>query len=227
MSTSNQIILICADRDGTINLDENYFLGSKPHWKSQLEFLPGVTEGIRLLNDIPNAKFVMVTNQSGVALEGADFELLTEEQAHEVNRHIIAVLEDLGCRVDGYRLCPYVTSEYAKKSALKGRSVSPKYIDDIARCLKPNIGMLEDAAEMFGQKLPEIRRKFMIGDRATDVEMGLRGGCISILIESFKTRELGDVEKVLAMQKASPGKVFVAADFLEAARQIQKICTAA
>lgn len=116
-------ILICLDRDGTINLDENFYLGSKPHWKNQLEFLPGVVEGIRLLNEIPNSKIVIVTNQSGVALGGTDFEMLTEDRAREVNEHIIAELGKLGARVDGYRLCPYVTSEYAKKAAEKGRVV--------------------------------------------------------------------------------------------------------
>ena len=48
-------------------------------------------------------------------------------------------------------------------------------------CLKPNTGMLDDAALMFGKKLGEVEKKFMMGDRATDIEMGLRGGCISCL----------------------------------------------
>ncbi|MDO8516264.1 MAG: HAD-IIIA family hydrolase [bacterium] len=220
-----QAILICADRDGTINLDENFYLGSKPHWKSQLEFLPGVVEGIKLLNRIPNTKFVIVTNQAGIALEGDEFLSLTEERGHEVNQHIVDELTKLGCRVDGYQLCPYVTSAYAKKAADKGRVVAPRYIKDDARCLKPNIGMLEDAATMFGEKLENIKKKFVIGDRATDIEMGIRGNCTSVLIESFKTRELGDVEKVLAMQKdAPPGDILLVADFLEAARYIENLC---
>lgn len=217
---SNDIILICLDRDGTINLDENFYLGSQPHWKEQLSFLPGVVDGITLLNGIPNAKIVIITNQSGVALEGPAFELLTEQQAHDVNQHIITELAKRSARIDGYQMCPYVTSDYAKKAAEKGRVVNQKYIDDNAHCMKPNIGMLEGAAKMFGATLTGIEKKFMVGDRATDVEMGIRGGCASILIESFKTRELGDVEKVRAMS----GEIFIAKDFLDAARQIKARC---
>jgi histidinol phosphatase-like enzyme len=165
-----------------------------------------------------------VNNQAGVALEGPDFELLTEERAHEVNQHIIAALKDLDCRVDGYCFCPYVTHEYAHNAALKGRSVSPNYIDDKARCLKPSIGMFEDAAKLFGKTFSELQHTYMIGDRAVDIEMGLRGGCVSILVESSKTRELGDLKKVLAMQEKFPDAVFIAADFLAAAVQIRDMC---
>lgn len=216
----HDIVLICLDRDGTINLDENFYLGSQPHWKEQLSFLPGVIEGITVLNKIPRAKTVIITNQSGVALEGPAFELLTEQQAHDVNRHIVAELAKQGARIDGYQMCPYVTSDYAKKAAEKGRLINPKYVDDNARCMKPNIGMLESAAKMFGATLANTEKKFMIGDRATDVEMGIRGDCASILIESFKTRELGDVEKVRAMS----GRILIAKDFLDAARQIKALC---
>ena len=130
------VILICVYRDGTINLDENFYLGSKSHWRNQLEFLPGVVDGIKILNGIPNAKVVIVTNQSGVALQGDDFELLTEQRAREVNEHIIAELSKLGARIDGYRMCPYVTSEYAKHAAEKGREVSSEYVKDDASVLE-------------------------------------------------------------------------------------------
>ena len=59
----DNLILIFVDRDGTINLDENFYLGSRPHWKTQLLFLSGVVEGIKTLNQIPNTKIIIVTNQ--------------------------------------------------------------------------------------------------------------------------------------------------------------------
>ena len=49
-------ILVCLDRDGTINKDENYFLGSTEDWKSKVKFLPGVVKGIKLLNQISDFK---------------------------------------------------------------------------------------------------------------------------------------------------------------------------
>ncbi|HEY5220737.1 MAG TPA: HAD-IIIA family hydrolase [Candidatus Paceibacterota bacterium] len=222
MASSNHIVLICADRDGTINRDEDYYLGSNPHWKEQIEFLPGVIEGIRSLNAISNAKFVLVTNQSGVALAGPDFELLTEAAAREVNELIISKLKDDGCRVDGYRFCPFVSSDYARKAALKGRQVDARYINDNARCLKPNIGMLGDAAEMFGERLSEVRHKFMIGDRVTDVETGLRAGCVSFFVRSSRTNKNREAEKIVEIQDQFPDKVFVVSNLLEVAVQIKK-----
>ena len=160
--------------------------------RNNLNSFPASWRASTLMNAIPGSKFVIVTNQSGVALEGTDFELLTEARAMEVNEHIVSALKELGCRVDGYRFCPYVTSEYAEKAALKGRHVSPRYIDDSARCLKPNIGMVEEAAAMFGVKLADLRRGFMIGDRASDIEMGVRAGFTSFFIGSSKARQDGE-----------------------------------
>jgi histidinol phosphatase-like enzyme len=219
----SHIVLICADRDGTVNKDEDYFLGSQPQWKEQVKFLPGVIEGIRLLNVIPNSKFVLTTNQSGVALEGPDFELLTEERAKEVNEYIVSVLNDHGCHVDSYRFCPYVTSVYAAKATLKGYRVAERYINDHARCLKPNIGMLEDAAEQYGERLSGIPHKFMIGDRASDIETGLRAECVSFFVPSLENQKKSDFEKVMEAQRRSPGKVFIVGNLLEAAQQIKRI----
>ena len=228
--SNSDIILVCVDRDGTINLDENYFLGSIPHWREQVEFLPGVIEGIQLLNSLPNAKIVITTNQAGIALSGTDaisgydFDLLDEKRGREVNQHIIDTLKVVGCRVDGYELCPYVTTEYAKKAAARGRTVNPGYIKDDARCLKPNIGMLEDAAARFGKKLDGIKHKFMIGDRRTDIETGLRANCVSLFIESSKSHEFDDFRRVSELREtAKKDTVFICRDFLEAAQRIRKI----
>ena len=59
--------LVCLDRDGTINKDENYFLGSKPDWKSQIEFLPGVVKGIKLWNKISDLEIFIITNQASIS----------------------------------------------------------------------------------------------------------------------------------------------------------------
>ena len=49
------------DRDGTINVDKSYLNKIK-----EFEYLPGVIEGLRMLQD---AGFILiiVTNQSGIA----------------------------------------------------------------------------------------------------------------------------------------------------------------
>jgi histidinol phosphatase-like enzyme len=62
------VVLIGIDRDGTINKDEDYFLGSSPDWKGQVKLLPGVIEGIRMLKSLKDIYVFIVTNQAGVAL---------------------------------------------------------------------------------------------------------------------------------------------------------------
>jgi len=219
-----QPILVCSDRDGTINLDENYYLGSQAGWKGQISFLPGVVEGIRLINSLPHSKFVIVTNQSGIALNAEKFKDLTEERLKEVNETIISLLKDKGCRVDATYSCPYVDAAYVEKAKKKGWTINPSYIRDGDPDLKPNTGMIEKAAKQFGFELSKLHRKFMIGDRKSDVVMGLNAGCISILISSYKTRELGDEEEVRDLMKEYPDKLFITKDFLEAARHICHIC---
>ena len=112
-------VVVFSDRDGTINLDENFFLGTDPNWKEQVQFLEGVVDGIRLINSIPNSYFFILTNQSGVALSGERFDNLSEERMHEVNQHIVSLLNAEGLKVEGYFACPYVNQKYADKAAEK------------------------------------------------------------------------------------------------------------
>lgn len=221
MSTTKPT-LICSDRDGTINLDENYFLGSKSHWREQLEFLPGVVDGILLLNTLPNTKFVITTNQTGVALRGEEYDLLTEERAREVNEHVMSELAALGCRIDGCFMCPYVTSAYAAEAREHGRIVAPQYVKDDARCIKPNIGMIEDAAAHLDLTLEDTNR-FVIGDRASDVEFGINAKGITFFIESVKSREIQDTSKVHMLAERHPETVFIVSDFLKAAQHIAEL----
>jgi len=217
-----QPILVCSDRDGTVNRDENYYLGSDADWKNQLEFLPYVLAGVRLLNEreiIP----VIVTNQSGVALG-----LLNEARMHEVNRHVIDLASGAGSHFGGYVACPYVDEDYAKKATAKGRRLIREYVRDGHPDIKPRIGMLEQAAalQFQGQKLEECR-VYVIGDRLSDVELGLNGGGVGILIESPKTRELGDLEKAKGLQERFPGRVHISTDYFAAAQIILSlICSA-
>ena len=206
-------VVVFSDRDGTINLDENFYLGTDPNWKEQVRFLEGVVDGIRVINAIPNSHFFILTNQSGVALSGERFDNLSEERMHEVNHYIISLLTAEGLKVDGYFACPYVDREYADKAAKKGRVVDPKYIVNGHPDMKPNIGMIEKALASKNLN-PEDCEIFMIGDRVSDVEMGLAAKGTGILVESLKTRQLGDVEKTRQLA----GAVYIADDFLKACR---------
>jgi len=209
--------VVCSDRDGTINRDDNYYLGSDPAWRGQVEFLEGVIEGIKLIKTIPNSHLFIVTNQSGVALRGGVFDKLTEERVDEVNRYLLTELKNRGAQVDGYFACPFVDSEYVRRAKRKSRECNPDYVQDGHPDLKPNPGMLERALKSLDLSKEDCNI-FMIGDRASDVEMGLRGGGTGILVESPKTIELEDRAKVESLD----GKVYIAKNFLRAAEYIVK-----
>jgi histidinol-phosphate phosphatase family protein len=218
---AKQIILVCCDRDGTVVKDENYYLGSADNWKEQIKFLPGVVEGIKKINHIPYSRFVITTNQSGVALSGERFEKLTERRMTEVNEEIVNRLKSKGARIDASFMCPYVDRAYVSKVERRGWLVLPEYVKDDAPCLKPRTGMLEEAAEYFNLSLAEIKNKFVVGDRASDVETGLNGNCITILVPSYKTAELDDVQKIRNLEKTHSGRIFIADNFYYAAEVIE------
>jgi histidinol-phosphate phosphatase family protein len=208
--------LILSDRDGTINKDNNYYLGSHPNWKNQVNFLPGVVEGIKQINRIPDSYFYILTNQSGVALKGERFKELTLERMHEVNEFIIEKLYGLGARVDGYQACPFVDNAYVKHAMKKGRTVKNMYLQEGHPDLKPDIGMVNKTLEYLSLKKEDCDI-FMIGDRPSDVELGINAGGTGILIESEKTKEFGNAKKVLGMG----GNVYIAKSFLDAAEYIK------
>lgn len=213
--------LVCVDRDGTINVDDNYYLGISPDWKRQVEFLPRVIRGMRLLNTLPDTHIFIVTNQAGVAIDELRFAALTEERMHEVNRYIIAQLEERGAHVRGYFACPFVDNKYVEKATKRGWRIHQSYVKDGHPDLKPNIGMLEKAAQSIGVTLDQVNL-YVIGDRASDVQLGLNGRGTGILVPGPKTIEEGDPERVRALRASNPKKIYIASNFYDAATYIQR-----
>jgi histidinol phosphatase-like enzyme len=167
----------------------------------------------------------VITNQAGVALQDIendeDFDLLTEKRVNEVNEEIIQLLKKEGAFVDGILVCPYVDTKYAKKAMEKGRHVNPDYVKDNCSDLKPRIGLLEKAAAKISISLLNCRVYF-IGDRFSDVQMGLNANGQGHLVTGWKTKQIGDENKVRELMKQLPKKVFIHDSFLDAARTILK-----
>jgi len=213
--------VVFVDRDGTIHKDENYFLGCSDNWKEQLEFLKGVVEGINLLNKLPDSKIYIITNQAGVALTGIDpktgknFDNLTLHRIVEVNEYIIKKLREKGANVNKWFACPYIPNKYVELAKSRGWSIDEKWVDDNNLDWKPKTGMIDKALENAGLKRGDCE-VFVIGDRTSDVKLGLNCNATSILVSSSKTIERGDIEKVKAME----GDIYVADDFLDAAKHI-------
>lgn len=204
--------LICIDRDGTLIWDENphLFLGKDNEWPSRIHVLPWVVEGLKKLKDLPQAKTYMITNQPGVAI--SDYPLLTLERAHEVCRHVLERLNELGARFGGYFLCPHAPSEYVRDNP--NATFDSRLVGD-CQCFKPRPGMIYEALEAENLR-PEDTRVYVIGDRATDVAAALHFNGFGILIP-FEN-ESGQIEQTRSLD--SQERIFIAGDMVHAANFI-------
>ena len=111
--------------------------------------LPGVAEGIKLLNE-HDFKVVVVTNQSGIARG-----YFTERMLAEIHNKMITQLAEHGAHVDAIYYCPH-------------------HPDDKCECRKPKPKMLFQAAIDLDINLSQ---SYVIGDSEMDVELAKRAGC--------------------------------------------------
>lgn len=139
------------DRDGTMARDVPYC--SKPE---DLELLPTVAEGIRLLNH-HGFKTVIVTNQSGIARG-----YFTEEMLHRIHQKLRDDLAKIGAFIDAIYYCPH-------------------HPDDQCQCRKPNAGLLYRAAS---ELQIDLASSYIIGDKLLDVAAAEKAGCRVVLVPS-------------------------------------------
>jgi D-glycero-D-manno-heptose 1,7-bisphosphate phosphatase len=135
------------DRDGVINRKppEGLYITS---W-ADFKILPGVVEGIRLLNRAAFA-VIVVTNQRSIA-KG----LMTIEELEEMHVRMSDLLESAGATIDGVYYCPHE-------------------MEPPCDCRKPAPGMLIEAARSREIDLPT---SWMVGDSDIDIEAGRNAGC--------------------------------------------------
>jgi D-glycero-D-manno-heptose 1,7-bisphosphate phosphatase len=142
------------DRDGVLNRkapDGQYVT----QWE-QMEFLPGVREAVRLLNEA-GYFIVIVSNQRCVA-KG----LITISELEALHARMRQEFEAAGARIDAIYCCPH--------------DFQPPCC-----CRKPKPGMLLEAARTHQL---DLAASWMIGDSAHDVEAGRAAGCKTVrLIE--------------------------------------------
>ena len=166
--TAPMSMAVFLDRDGTVNEEVGYLSDLR-----QLKLLPGAATAIKRLNDA-GFKVVLVTNQSGVARG-----FFPESFVQETHALLIRMLSADGARLDGIYYCPH-----------HPRSGSSHYTRE-CDCRKPATGLLIRAAGELGI---ELGKSFMVGDKWSDVELGQRAGCRSILVTSgFHQNDPGNV----------------------------------
>jgi histidinol-phosphate phosphatase family protein len=144
------------DRDGTIARDVNYC-----RHPDDFEILPGVCEGIRLLNE---NKFltIVITNQSGLARA-----YFTEEILENIHNKMRSCLAMEGAHIDAIYYCPH-------------------HPDSGCDCRKPSAKLAYKAISDFEVS---CEHSYVIGDRLMDVQLARNIGCKAIMIDNERGRK--------------------------------------
>ena len=155
------------DRDGVINLDHGYTY----QWE-QFEFLPGVPEALRQLQDA-GFQLIVVSNQSGIGRG-----LYTEGDLAKLNTHIAQFLTaEFGVTITGFYHCPHHPTD-AQGEFLQ-----------VCGCRKPAPGMIMTAAR---DHHIDINASLLVGDKSSDIEAGRAAGVGRL----FRVLSLDEVTRV-------------------------------
>ncbi|HSB11892.1 MAG TPA: HAD family hydrolase [Blastocatellia bacterium] len=151
------------DRDGTLNEDIGYV--STPEG---LILFPFAAEAVRLVNRA-GLKTIVITNQSGIARG-----MYSEQTLNAIHSTMLEKLASEGAIVDAIYYCPH-------HPEIGG----PLYRID-CNCRKPQTGMLEAARR---EHNIDLARSFVIGDKASDIDLARNAGARSALVLTGYGRE--------------------------------------
>lgn len=157
---------------------------------AELKLLPGVAPGLARLK-AAGARLVVVTNQSGVARG-----FFTLKDLEAVHARLQGLLEADDAALDAIYFCPH-------------------HPDDGCRCRKPARGMVDRAV---AELQVDLRRSYLIGDQARDVQLAHVVGAKSVLLVPGPVDEA--VKEQLRTERALPD--FIARTMTEASEWILK-----
>ena len=139
------------DRDGVINVDHGYV----STWE-QFEFLPGVPEALRELQDA-GYLLVVVSNQSGI---GRGY--YSEADVASLNQAIAQHLgSTVGVTLSAFYHCPHHPTEAEGEFRRQ------------CDCRKPAPGMIQRAVLDHGI---DLKTSLLVGDKDSDIEAGRAAG---------------------------------------------------
>jgi len=167
-------------------LDRDGTITEEGDWAAKTDpprLIPGAVEALARIQAAGFELFV-VTNQSGVARG-----YYTEADVETFHQRMRKIFAEAGVRFAEIAYCPHMP-------------------DSGCACRKPDTGFLADAAERYGI---DLARSFVVGDQSTDIEMGLRNGCRTLLVRTGFGGHVG---------KAGPKPDFVVDNIVEAADRI-------
>ncbi|MEE0084769.1 MAG: bifunctional histidinol-phosphatase/imidazoleglycerol-phosphate dehydratase HisB [Paludibacteraceae bacterium] len=183
------------DRDGTIIIEPP--VTEQVNSLAEMTFLPGVIRNMAFIRERLSSEFVMVTNQDGLGTEA-----YPETVFEEVQNKMLEVLKGEGVEFDDIL-------------------IDKSYPEDGLDTRKPGIGML--GAYLKGDY--DMSHSYVIGDRATDVQLAKNLGCKGILIAN----NVDDAAKMLQEKGLSDNCALIAenwnkiAEFLFAEERVATV----
>lgn len=170
LSKSSKRRCVFLDRDGVINKEVGHLNSIE-----KFELLPGVTEGIKILND-EGFLVICVTNQPVIARGD-----LSDTGLKEIHMKMEANLGKGGAYLDKIYYCPHHPDKGFKNE------IAELKIE--CNCRKPNPGMLLKAIQEYNIN---PSKSWMIGDHERDIIAGNSVGASTILIN--KEQKKGSIK---------------------------------
>ena len=164
----------------TIFLDRDGTLNYDPGYlksPSDLKLLPGVGPALARLK-AAGARLVVVTNQSGVGRG-----ILTLKDLEAIHARLEGLLEQDDAALDAIYFCPH-------------------HPDAGCRCRKPARGMVDRAVS---ELQLDLRRSYLIGDHARDIQLAKVVGSKAILVTPGKVDE--QAINMLRAERAMPDTI--------------------
>ena len=174
MSVSGMTSAVFLDRDGVINVDHGYV----STWE-QFEFLPGVPEALRELQDA-GYLLIVVSNQSGIGrgyYSESDVDLLNQAVSEYLGSYA-------GVTLSGFYHCPHHPTE--------AENGYRKYCS----CRKPAPGLIHRATR---DHVIDVKTSLLVGDKDSDIEAGRAAGVAKLfkVVESPKSEaSVSDIQLV-------------------------------
>jgi D-glycero-D-manno-heptose 1,7-bisphosphate phosphatase len=172
--------IVFLDRDGTLIEEVGYLRDP-----SAVRILPGAVEALRLLSR-NGFLLVVVSNQAGLA-RGK----FTEAEMEAVHRRFVSSFGVEGIVFDAIEYCPHHpegTVEAYRRAC---------------GCRKPGTRLPEEILRRL--HVPDTCPRFVVGDKMSDVSMGIRLGAATVLVGTG----YGSVEKISGERAGIAPDVFL------------------
>ena len=179
------------DRDGTINVEKNYLYKIE-----DFEFLPGVIEGLKLLQDA-GYLLIIITNQSGIARG-----YYTEEDFNRLNNWMLNQLAEYGINITKVYYCPHLPDATVKEYRID------------CECRKPKLGMYYQAIRDYDI---DLGQSYAIGDKIRDCAICETTECKGYLIGKNEKNEV-----ICSVRQGANKNVRYESSLLECAKGIKK-----